>query len=188
ANLSKKDADHFYRLWYELLAYINNIYKICPTMQEYLENLEKSKIDDQLLFPIREKLWKKPYIIMNYCEANSTLNEEDINIYKSWLKHHLKSRFIIMDFQEEGSLFMPLNENVPTCIYQVLGINNDIRDLFKNKTLPFYIETVILPFKDVIIYDTYINIFQASFDEKTIDILYNQYENLLINNIKTNLN
>ena len=49
------------------------------------------------------------------------------------------------------------------CIYHVKGLRDRIRDMIPENSLPMFVETVLLPLNNQIIYDSYIQQYTISF-------------------------
>jgi len=158
----------FFKLWLELLTFVNNEYGV-------IKNFGSPKtpvglnIDD--IKKIRDKLWENDSVIDKYLK-HSNLNQDEYEIVNSW-KSFLKSKFMVLKNYKKYTVIMDFDSEI---LYGIYGITNPIVEMLP--PLPTMIETVIIPFKGKIIYDS---IFQRhdvilgknmrqSFNEKYMEI------------------
>ena len=147
--LEEEKINKFYELLYSLLDYTNNKYKINKKLFNKLNG--KNSIDVEEILKIRERLWKDNSIIEEYIKENpKNLQEKDLQIIESW-KNRVADRFIMVKQQKKYTMLMNAKN-----VYGILGISNEISDIIPTYELPTYIQTVLLPFEDVIIYDSII--------------------------------
>ncbi|MCL2233033.1 MAG: hypothetical protein FWB99_08160, partial [Treponema sp.] len=136
----------FFKLWLKLLVFVNNEYEV-------IENFGKPdtpiglNIDD--IGKIRNKLWENYKIIDEYLK-HSDLCKNEYEIVSSW-KKFIKSKFMVLKNYKKYTVIMDFNSET---LYGIYGITNPIVEIVPN--LPMMIETVIIPFKDKIIYDSLI--------------------------------
>jgi len=145
ACLSKKDAKLFYKIYFGLLEFTNNKYKINPNIKIY----NKNGINPYEIKPIVEMFWKnKDALVLEFCLANPyKFNKEELGV-TSEFKKGFRDMFIIAKYEEEYTAIMNKNK-----IYMIKGINDNIDNVISYKDLPHTCFTSIIPFKDVLIYD-----------------------------------
>jgi hypothetical protein len=155
-NLSPADAELFFRLMTNLLAYVNQQLKILPDIksaQDYLDSIHDAKRD------IRAALWKKPQLIDAYVAKNPNgFSNQELVIIKSW-KRFIAGKFQIARYLKTHAIFIGEKSQ----IYGVLGLYDSFDDLFAGRALPVMVETVLLPFKGQIVYDGIMNIYNIFF-------------------------
>jgi hypothetical protein len=174
-TLSQQDVSLFYKLWYKLVYYVNSKLNIVPNFPELL--YPNDKVDRTEIYAIREELWEDPNLIDEYLKYNDhscQLNEIECGILDSWRKFHINSNFAIMSHSKKYSVLMPCDENISKRAYGVLGITNPIFEVVPHK-LPFIIKTVILPFKNQIIYDSFIASYNLSFGRGACESFRDEY-------------
>jgi hypothetical protein len=159
-NLSQDDIVLFYKLWYTLNWSINRKYGI-------VESFEKpsygQRVDQQIFVTIRNELWKNPHWINEFLNDNEygELNEMERGILARWQNEFVTGRFLIMQHTAKYSVFMNADKN--SQLFGVSGISDSFKEMIPASSLPLMIETVLLPFKDRIIYDSLMNYYNVSF-------------------------
>ncbi len=145
ACLSQRDAKLFYKIYFALLEFTNNKYKINPNIKLY----KKTGISPYLINDIIEKFWeKKEQIVMEFCIANPyKFNKEELKIISKF-KNGKRSMFIIARYELEYTALIEKDR-----IYMVKGLNDNIDNIISYTDLPYVVMTAIIPFKNVLVYD-----------------------------------
>lgn len=145
ACLKEKDAKLFYKIYFALLEFTNNKYKIVPNLKIY----NKTGIDPTEIIGIVDEFWSnKDKLILEFCFTNPyKFSKEELEITGEF-KKGIRGLFIICEYEEEYTAIMD-NEKV----YMIKGINDNIDNIISYKDLPYITITSIIPFKDVLIYD-----------------------------------
>lgn len=145
ACLSKKDAKLFYKIYFGLLEFTNEKYKIKSNLKIY----NKEGINPYEISEIVDKLWKnKENIVEEFCHVNPyKFSSEELEVTRNF-KDGIRGLFIIIKFEEEYTAFM--NENK---VYMIKGINDNLDNVISYKKLPSPVITTIIPFKKYLIYD-----------------------------------
>lgn len=143
--LSKEDSELFYGLFFPLLNFVNEKYKVNSEIGELY--LGKS-IDVHDAKEIANRLWENTDIIDEYL-AEKKLSDEHKNIILGW-KKKASGKFIVERHLKKGSIFICAeNEDV----YLVSGIISAWNEVLCGRPLPVVLEAVLIPFKNVIISD-----------------------------------
>jgi hypothetical protein len=171
AQLSPDERKLFYETWYKLLTFINEKYNITHTEinPEYL-----SFHDETELYKIREKIWGKPELINEFIENGNNLSEEEIGLLKSWKKKYIKGRFVLIKYNPNYAIFMRMDKRKKPKLYAVKGMTLSISGAI-HRRLPIILETVILPFKDKIIYDSFITSQSIEFSDEIRNMFNEEY-------------
>lgn len=170
--IDKEDAIMFFALRNILLDYTNYKYKINPEL-EVLSDINNSNPEE--VQAIREKLWSDTNIINDYIKENpNNLDEQSLEIISEWNKKKINDKFVLYKYEDEYSVFIG-EEN----IYYVKGLKETIKNIIPEYRLPIFVETVLLPFKEQIIYDSYIIQYSMSFGKGMKDIFDKQYEEFI---------
>lgn len=170
--IDKEDAIMFFALRNILLAYTNYKYNINPELEE-LEDINNSEPED--VKEIRERLWNDTSIINDYIRDNpNNLDAQSLDIISEWNNKKINSKFILYKYEDEYAIFIG-EEN----IYYVKGLRDTIRNIIPEYKLPIFVETVLLPFKEQIIYDSYIIQYSMSFGKGMKDVFDNQYKEFI---------
>ena len=145
ACLSSKDSDLFYKLYFGILDFVNKKYSINNKLKIY-----KGKgLDPNELSEVVDKFWdEKDSIIDEFCDKNPyKFNEEELVMIKKF-KKGIRDLFIICDYLEDYTAVLGKNR-----CYMIKGLTCNIDEVIEYETLPAPIVMIILPFKDVLVYD-----------------------------------
>jgi hypothetical protein len=151
AQLSFVERKLFYETWYKLLDFINQKHKI---FNFRIKPVYPAIHDETQLYKIREKLWKNPQQIEEFISASDGLSDEEIRLLQSWEKRHIKGCFLLMKYENEYAVLMRADKDVDPRLYAVKGMSTSIAEAMRRE-LPVMLETVLLPFGDKIIYDSF---------------------------------
>ena len=154
--LFKEDTELFFKLHPALLQYVNCCLKIFPKIKtaEALRNSGPKNVAR-----VRAKLLERFDFIDEFISENPDgFSKEECNIIMSW-KHAVRGRFYILKHLKKYSIF--LTENEPTIAYGVHSLYTPLDEMFWN--IPVYVEALLLPFRDCIIYDGILYPFSVTF-------------------------
>ena len=173
-KLTQPEIELFYKLWYELIWGINEKHGIVPKFKKlaYGESVEKGPVA-----AIRKEMWENPEMINEFLDANKSggLTEEELGIIADWRKYFVKDEFIIIKHLAKYSVFLLFEE--PEKLYGVFGISESVKDTLQ-LTPPIVVETVLLPFKGKIIYDSFFFLHHLSFGKGVRDTFNNSYNRI----------
>jgi len=169
--LTESEVALFYKLWYALIWGINQKCKLVPAFKKPVYG---EKVNRAPFIAFREKLWENPQWIDDFLCDNDygELTEMERGILSGWCDHFVKGRFIVMKHLTRYSVFMSVEE--PDRLFGVCGISDPIKQV-GGYPVPFMVETVLLPFSDRIIYDSFIGTFNIAFGKGTRDSLKESY-------------
>lgn len=168
-RLKIEDVELFYKLYWSLLFYANQRYKI-------IKNLElpdfKNK-DHGKIAKLQEKLCSDIVIINSFIANNPfNFNQKEICIIKNW-KNFIKDKFFVVGYSEGYAIFLGGGK-----AYGVVGLYDELKDLIPNT--PTFLEAVLLPFKGKIIYSGIMNFYNIQLGpgfEKSLKDDYHQARN-----------
>ncbi len=169
AYLGKKESKLFYKLYFALLDFTNQKFKIKPNYKIYKQlGINPYEISD-----IIEKFWEnKDLVILEFCMSNPyNFNANEIKLLEGF-KKGFRDKFIIARYEKEYTAFM-----TPEKIYMVKGLNDNIDKIISYKKIPTFVETAIIQFKDEIVYDGMLSSYPINFGisfVKTVDKDYNK--------------
>ena len=170
-HLSESEAKQFFKLWLGLIFYVNQIHKINTKLKP---TSSPAGLELKKLAPIREKLYEDINIIDEYIDVyRNTLTDDEKEILKSW-KTFIRTDFIVVKHLKNYSVFMS-NEGAASRVYGVIGITNGLDEIIPNHALPALIETVLLPYKNQIIYDGIIMSNRIKFGSGYTESINNTY-------------
>lgn len=173
--VKEENSMMFFALRNLLLDYTNQKYNINKKLRNFDDICDA---ESEELIDIRDKLWENPNIIKNYLKENSNkLNEELISIIKSWNEKKINKEFVLYKYEDEYTLFID-DYN----IYYVKGLKVRIRDMIPEQKLPMIVKTVLLPLKDQIIYDSYVEQYNMAVGNNLRKVWDDNYKKLLKEN------
>lgn len=173
--VKEENSMMFFALRNLLLDYTNQKYNINKKLRNFDDICDA---ESEELIDIRDKLWENPNIIKNYLKENSNkLNEELISIIKSWNEKKINKEFVLYKYEDEYTLFID-DYN----IYYVKGLKVRIRDMIPEQKLPMIVKTVLLPLKDQIIYDSYVEQYNMAVGNNLRKVWDYNYKKLLKEN------
>jgi len=157
-KLSKGDADLFFQLIWKLQFYMNRQAQILPGIHS-VEGY--ASLDMKKKAMVREKLWKEPAWIEKYLDEDPNhLSTSEKEIVRLWQKR-ISGRFCVLRYLKKHTIFVGEEAGV----YGVVGLNDDLEDIFSGRPLPIMVEAVLLPFKGQIIYDGLMQLYNISFGQ-----------------------
>ena len=105
---------------------------------------------------------------------------------KLWRTNHKKGILFLVDYQPEFAVALTSNAQGEDTLYGVKGISTSLANSIR-RVLPTSIETVLLPFKGKIVYDSFIHSLEIGFGEGAQKNIREMYERVNEHGIITNL-
>ena len=169
ACLSKKDKKLFYKLYFALLEFTNQKYKINPNYKIY----KQQGINPQEIISIIKKFWEnKDTIMLEFCMSNPyKFTKEEIKILEGF-KKGIRDTFVLTKYEKDYTLLMKDGK-----IYMVKGLNDNIDNIITYDKLPCFVETSLIEFNGNIVYDGIISSYPITFGinfVKTVEKEYNK--------------
>lgn len=146
ACLSKKDVDLFYKIYFALLEFTNEKYKINPHLKLYKQKaINPAEMEDVI-----NKYWEnKESITTEFCLANPyKFNKEELSL-TSEFKKGIRRMFIICRYEEEYTALLTEEK-----VYMIKGLNVNIDEIIPYDELPYTVTTSLIPFKGNLVYDS----------------------------------
>ena len=165
-RLTHEECSLFYGTWFQLLDYVN--------YTQLISNIDvfKDEIDDEEFIAIREYLWENPKIISQFIASENYLTVDQKQLLKAWETNHIKGKFIIVKHEQSCAIFQQINDSKISTFYAVKGLTCTISKMMNQKYM-IPVSAVLLPFKDKIIYDTYLICYDIKFTG-TPDTIYHK--------------
>lgn len=152
--LIPEEKDLFYRLYFDLLYWVNKKQKI---VRGFHHLQDPGGIDPDMSLQIRDQLFDHPEWIDDFMHAHHTHNtdytEEELDIFLSWRSGAIKGSFYVMKHLKKYSVFMTEGKEDTVRLYGITGLSQPFSDLADQSQLPLMIKAVILPFKGRVIFD-----------------------------------
>ncbi|MGL5512315.1 MAG: SEC-C metal-binding domain-containing protein [Sporomusa sp.] len=171
AQLSHSERKLFYETWYKLLDFVNQKHNIFNIR---IKPIYPSYHDEPQLHKIREKLWVSPKVIGEFLSSTDSLSDEEIRLLQSWEKHHIKGQFVLVKYEPEYAVLMRMDEGKAPKLYAVKGMTTSIAEAMHCR-LPVMLETVLLPFGDRIVYDSFMASHAIEFGGGIRDMFEDEY-------------
>ena len=157
ATLPAADAALFIRLHVALLVYVNRKLGVVPGVDSE-EAFRKSSMEDKA--KIRDSLYASPQLIDSFVAENpARLSSDELTLVAAW-KQAVVGKFYIFRYLKRYTVF--LDDKEPPKAYGVLGITDEIENVFRRDP-PIFVETVLLPWRDKIIYDGLVRFYNVYF-------------------------
>lgn len=146
-NLSREDADLFFKLMWAVQFYVNDHLKLIPdvpSVEVYKTLPQEKKVT------VREALYQHIDLLDSFIAENpANLTPAELAIVSGW-KGFVAGDFYILKFLKRYTIFVSAKSEK---VYAVLGLYDTIEDIFYGRRPPILIRTVLLPFRGRIIYD-----------------------------------
>jgi hypothetical protein len=161
-RLPEKEVARFYKIHFALLSYINRRCKIVSgyTEPENYRNVSSEELQKKVV-PIRDYLVAHPEEVREFIKDNpGKLSAEELELTRGW-QFLLKDDFLIIKHLKDYSVFYQWGEQGK--VFGVVGLYDPISRVIPDFTLPLRVQTVLLPFKDKIVYDGVISSYNIRF-------------------------
>ncbi len=136
-KLTTEDAQLFYKLDWSLLFYVNQKFNIIPGLKE--PNFKKESVEK--VFKLHQKVYQDHSLIDSFIKDNPfKLSQENLIIVESWKKNS-NGKFLLMKHSEQGAILF--DQSKASKAYAVLGLYDDLEDIFPKQYLPIMIETAL---------------------------------------------
>jgi hypothetical protein len=151
-QLPPPETERFYRIWFALLHYVNAQQRLVPAFPAtWEEATEEGSVPLDAVQPLRDALWAEDTVREQFIADNpARLPAADLALVASW-EHRVAGPFYIFRYLKKHTLF--LSATSPAQAYGVLGLVSPIEEIV-GPVLPVYVEAVLLPFGQWIIYDS----------------------------------
>lgn len=182
AQLSRSECALFYETWYGLMGFVNERKKIIGAA---IKPVYPNPVSDEQIYKAREILWENPGLIDDYLDAVA-LPDDKATLLKSWRNYHKKGMFFLVEYRPEYAVAIGGNEQNEDRLYGIKGISRPLSDAMQRE-LPIQFETVLLPFRDKIIYDSFMSSMPIGFAEGAKRAFREMYETAIAHGIITRL-
>lgn len=154
-QLPPDQVERFYAIWLPLILFVNRRLHLVPDM---LPKSFNGPFNIHKVKTIRDALWDDVSLLDLFIAENpAKLSEADRALVASW-KQRRKGRFYALRHLKKHTLFLAEKDAI---IYGVVGLASPLSEVIP--FVPCYIEMTLLPFEDVITYDSLLYPFNISF-------------------------
>lgn len=156
--LDPRELDLFFRLHRALMCFVNQRLRVLPDQPATPE--EFAALSPEVRLKVRDALLDPTDLIQSFVDENPAhLPDDELAIVRSW-RHLVAGKFYI--FRELKKYTVFLSTDKQPIAYGVLALSQPFEELI-GPYLPVLVQTVLLPFKDVIVYDGLLNSYRISF-------------------------
>ncbi len=156
--LTPPDVELFFRLHRTLMFFVNQRLKVLP--DDLASPEEFAALAPEVRLKVRDALLDHTDLIQSFVEDNPAhLTDDELAIVRSW-RQLVGGKFYIFRELKQYTVFLSTDE--PPVAYGVLALSQPFEELV-GPYLPVLTETVLLPFKDRIVYDGLLNAYRISF-------------------------
>jgi len=171
-ELSEEEIVHYYDLYWALLYYADQKFKVLKNLR-YPKDIGRSPLND--IMKLRDQMFDQPETIDEFVRENPmSFSSQDLEIVAGW-KNYLKGRFFIVRYLKKYTVFLDTED--PPKAYGVLGLYTPLKELINWSDLPVFVDAVLLPFENKIIYDSMITPSKVTIGKgisRSIDDQYNE--------------
>ena len=156
--LDPKDVQVFFQLQRSLFCFVNLRLNVIP--EKIVTPDEMGRVSLEQRVKVRDALNANVDLIQQFVEENPhQLAEEELAIVESW-RHQVTGRFYLIRTLKNYSVFLSAKD--PHIAYGVLALSQPFEEMLR-QDLPVMIETVLLPFRNKIVYDGILAPYSVSF-------------------------
>jgi hypothetical protein len=156
--LAPPELELFFRLHRTLLFFVNQRLTVIPETLASPEDF--AALSPGVRLKVRDALTTNLALIESFVAENpARLSDDELDIVRSW-RHLAAGRFYV--FRELKKYTVFLSTTSPAIAYGVLALSQPFEELI-GPYLPVMTQTVLLPFKDVIVYDGLMSSYNISF-------------------------
>jgi hypothetical protein len=148
----------FFKLHRALMFFVNQRLKAVP--DDIASADAFAALSPQVRLKVRDAFLNHTDLIQLFVDENpANLNEDELDIVRSW-RHLVHGKFYV--FRELAKYTVFLSTTSPAIAYGVLALSQPFEELI-GPYLPVLTQTVLLPFKGVVVYDGLMSSYNISF-------------------------
>jgi hypothetical protein len=157
--LSPRDVELFFRLHRTLMFFVNQRLKVIP--DDVTSPEEFSSLPPETRLKVRDAFLKDTDLLQAFVEENpACLHSDELAIVQSW-QQLLHAKFYLFRQLKKYMVFLTADKETVVA-YGVLALSQPFDELV-GPYLPVLTETVLLPFRDKIVYDGLMSSYPISF-------------------------
>jgi len=132
-------------------------------------------VETEVAVQVRNAMWEHDALRETFVSENpANVSSADLGLVASW-KHRVEGNFFVFRHLKKYTIF--LNDKSPARAYGVLGITGPLEEVI-GPYLPIYVQAVLLPFGDRIIYDSLLSSYSIHFGSGIRSSLNDTYCNI----------
>jgi hypothetical protein len=156
--LPPQDVELFFRLHRTLMFFVNQRLKVLPG--DLASPEEFAALAPEVRVKVRDALLDHTDLIPSFVDENPAhLPDDELALVRSW-RHLVAGKFYIFRELQKYTVFLSTDKQ--PIAYGVLALSQPFEELV-GPYLPVLTETVLFPFRDVIVYDGLLSTYRISF-------------------------
>src|SRR5271166_2717398 len=156
--LEPQDVELFFKLHRALMFFVNQRLKVVP--DDIASADAFAALSPQIRLKVRDAFLDHTDLIQQFVDENPAhLSDDELDIVRSW-RHLVHGRFYVFRELKKYTVFLSTTD--PAIAYGVLALSQPFEELI-GPYLPVLTQTVLLPFKGVIVYDGLMSSYNISF-------------------------
>jgi len=156
--LTPQNVELFFKLHRALIFFVNQRLKVLP--DDVTSPDAFSSLSPQTRLKVRDAFLGDTDLIQAFVDENpAQLSDDELDIVRSW-QHLVHGKFYV--FRELKKYTVFLSTDKQPIAYGVLALSQPFEELI-GPYLPVLTQTVLLPFKDMIVYDGLMSSYNISF-------------------------
>jgi hypothetical protein len=156
--LTPQDVELFFKLHRALMFFVNQRLRVLP--DDVASPDAFSALSPEVRLKVRDAFLKHTDLIQQFVDESPTrLTSDELDIVRSW-RHLVLGKFYV--FRQLKKYMVFLSTDKQPVAYGVLALSQPFEELI-GPYLPVLTETVLLPFKGVIVYDGLMSSYRISF-------------------------
>src|SRR5215472_8644132 len=156
--LAPQVLELFFKLHRALMFFVNQRLRVLP--DDVASPDAFSSLSPQVRLKVRDAFLKHTDLIQQFAEENpARLSDDELAIVRSW-RYLVHGKFYVFRQLKKYMVFLSTDQR--PVAYGVLALSQPIEDLI-GPYLPVLTQTVLLPFKGVIVYDGLMSSYRISF-------------------------
>jgi hypothetical protein len=150
-RLPAEEVELYFRLSIALLLYANRRLRLLPGVESRAAFLNSSL---EAKAELRDAVYDQPELIDAFVADNPAgFSAEELAVVGGW-KRCVRGSFYLVRFLKRYAVF--LDTGPPPRAYGVLGLHDELDELFPDLRPPIYLRAALLPFKGRIIHDGFV--------------------------------
>ena len=156
--LPQQDARLFFRLHKTLLLFANQHLGVCSGALASLEDFNPARLEETAR--LRDALLERGDILESFLQENPAhLSDEELAIVSLW-RHRVAGKFCVFRQMKKHTILCSTTS--PFVAYGVTALTEPFDEIVGGR-MPVLIETVLLPYRDKIIYDGLLRVYNVWF-------------------------
>jgi len=167
-HLSADDAKLFFSTWVPLITWVSQKLREVPPSEVPSDRAPSNR---QTVVGVRDAMWKRQDLLDRYVRENPMgASEVELSLVRGF-EHRVAGKFVLLKHLAKSSIFIGTTE--PVRVFHVMGISNPI---LEGHPVPTLVEAVLVPFGDVITYDSLITPHPVSYGPGARRMLNEAYQ------------